>query len=787
MQRSHRWFFVSMSGLLMAACAPMLQDDPDRAGLHGDGDGFVAPATGSNASYIVVMADDPLFVTEGRHALDTELARSRAQELRAGHVAALQDVGAAPSQLVHDFTVALNGFSAILSEDQALALAQRQDVKHVLPDQMRYPDTDASPAFLGLTGPAGPWATGVDGEDIVVGVIDTGIWPEHPSLADDGSYSPLPPLDNSRPSCEFGNTSHNAGDVPFTCNNKLIGARQMLDTYRATIGAAPDEYDSARDDNGHGTLTAATAAGNQGVEASIYGIPRGTLAGIAPRARVIAYKALGKAGGLSSDLAAAIDQAVADGVDVISYSVSGGAGLPGVDEIALLFANDAGVFVATSASNSGPGPSTVGNPGSMPWVTTVGASTQRRFFQATASSSDGWAFAGASITPGTAELPLVDAADAGGELCVPGTLDSSKVAGNIVLCRRGAIARVDKSLAVFQAGGAGMILYNNSDTDNLFSDTHFVPAVHIDNTPGLAIKAYIAADASPTASIAAGETSEWPFGPSMGVFSSRGPNAVPGAGDLIKPDITAPGLQILAGTSPTPDPGEVQGELFQADSQTSIAAAQLAGVYALIKQANPDWSPAMAQSAVMTTANPFVIDNDRTSLADPFARGAGQVEPGQAVAKGSAFQPGLVYDAGLFEYAAFTCGADWGVFTQGSCNFLESIGIPLDPKDLNYPSIGVDEIAGSETVQRTVTSVAREEGWREYTVSVDPPGGYEVTVSPASLRLKYGQSATYQVTITNVSAPVGEWRFGSLRWNDATGLYDVASPIAVRAALPTPP
>ena len=158
----------------------------------------------------------------------------------------------------------------------------------------------------------------------------------------------------------------------------------MLDTYRALIGAAPAEYDSARDDNGHGTHTASTAAGNANVVASMFGIPRGTVSGIAPKAHIIAYKGLGDLGGFTSDLASAIDQAVADGVDVINYSIGGGAGGPGADEIAFLFAANAGVFVATSAGNSGPGPATLGNPGTMPWMTTVGANTQSRNFQATA-------------------------------------------------------------------------------------------------------------------------------------------------------------------------------------------------------------------------------------------------------------------------------------------------------------------------------------------------------------------------------------------------------------------
>ncbi|MGD9092200.1 MAG: S8 family serine peptidase [Anaerolineales bacterium] len=652
---------------------------------------------------------------------------------------------------------------------------------------MRYPDTDSAPGFLGLTGPAGAWQTGFDGEGVVVGIIDSGIWPEHPSFADDGTY-PAPPvvLDDSRPNCEFGNMDANPNDAPFECNNKLIGARQMLDTYRYYQTLRTDEYDSARDDSGHGTHTASTTAGNAGVEASIYGIPRGTISGIAPRAHIIAYKGLGYLGGYTSDLAAAIDQAVADGVDVINYSIGGGAAGPGADEIAFLFAADAGVHVATSAGNAGPGAASLGNPGTMPWMTTVGANTQSRFFQGTVVLGDGSTYTGASITGGTDVLPLVDGESAtvdGDDRCLPGSLDSGVVAGKIVLCRRGGSARADKSRAVWMAGGAGMIMYNNSDVDNLASDSHWVPSVHIDQTPGLAIKAYIASDpAAATAQIEDGVVSEWPIAPSMTIFSSRGPNPV--AGDIIKPDITAPGTQILAGYSPTSyDAYDLPGEFFAAIQGTSMSSPIVAGAFALIAQAHPDWSPAMAKSAIMTTAYQDVVDNDRVSAADAFDFGSGHLNPGNAVHKGSAFQPGLVYDAGLFEYAAFTCGMDWGVFTPGSCDFLESIGVPLEPYNLNVPSIGIAELPGSQTVQRTVTSVAQENGWRDYYVTVDAPDGYEVTVSPSSFRLKRGQTATYYVTVTNVSAPIGEWRFGSLTWHDETGHYDVYSPIAVRGAL----
>ncbi len=809
MQRLSRTILVAVVGLVApliaagpahAESAPQIEPDPI---AKSDPDPEVVPS--ETGSYIVVMLENPLVATIGADDLDTPAAAAQADGMEATHDAVLADAGISTGEKIQDYTNALNGFAATLSYEQALKVASDARVALVLPDQLRQLTTDSSGDFLGLTGKGEAYANGLTGEGVVVGVIDSGIWPEHPSFADDGTYpaSGLTLQDTAaNPACNFGNTAHNPDDAPFTCNNKLVGARQMLATYRAVIGADPDEFDSARDDDGHGSHTAATAAGNAGVAASIYGKDYGSITGIAPRARVIAYKGLGNLGGFTSDLAASIDQAVLDGVDVINYSVGGGASaLPGADDIAFLFAADAGVYVATSAGNSGPGEETIGSPANWPWLTTVGASTQRRFFEGrvTLTSRVEWPynrrghyrrterFAGASVTP---ELPdrtdVVDAEFAGGDLCVPGTLDPALVTGKIVLCRRGAVARAAKSLAVAQAGGAGMVLYNNTDQDNLFTDSHFVPSVHVNNTDGLAIKEFIAENSNTTGTIRkTGRAVRDRSAPTMTYFSSRGAN--PTSGDIIKPDITAPGHQILAAASPFPDPGSAQpGELFQAISGTSMSSPHVAGVFALIKQAHPDWSAAAAKSAIMTSADRNVREIDG-SWADPFAMGSGHLDPGRVKQRGSSFNPGLVYDAEFLDYLGFFCDAAPDVLSDASstCAALESIGVPTDASDLNYPSVSIGELAGSQTIVRTVTSVANRT--TTYWLEGTDPEGYDVHVSPSSFTIAPGESVTYEMTISNDgTGPLGEWRFGDFKWKSSAG-YEVKSPIAVRgSAIDTP-
>jgi len=749
------------------------------------------PGSTAAGRYIVLMASDPVASYDGgvqgfratspgiRQQLDTDAPRVRAYAgfLRRQHARVMTSAGVESSDVTRQYSYVLNGFAARLSPDEVRALAHEPRVVAVVKDRLQHLQTDNTPTFLGLNAQNGPWDAGIQGEDVVVGVIDSGIWPEHPSFADDGSFDRVP--QQTGLPCDFGGPRqpNSPPDPSFVCNNKLLGARDMRITYNQVIG--PETYASARDADGHGTHTASTAAGDSDVDASIFGIFRGRVSGIAPRARVISYKACGEQGCFNSDTAAAIDQAVADGVDVINFSLGGGAAITGPDELAFLTAADAGVFVATSAGNEGPGAATIGGPSSAPWVTSVAASTQDRAFLGSVQLGNGREFTGASITGGSDPAPLVDAAGVGNELCLLGGFPRGSIRGDIVLCKRGENARVEKSQAVAQRGGVGMVLYDVTDAAALVTDNHFVPSVHVDNSDGLAIKRYIArsGDAA-TAQIFGGERAP-AQGSVMADFSSRGPN--PAAPDILKPDITAPGVNILAGNSPTPELG-APGELFQSISGTSMSSPHIAGIYALIKQQNPDWTPAMAKSAIMTTARQDVVEQDGTTPATPFDFGGGHVAPG-TTGPGSVFDPGLAYDARIEDYVAFLCGADPSVIVNPgrTCRQLRAAGFSTDASDLNEPSIAVAELAGSETVTRTVTSVATTPGAVTYTPTVVAPAGFDVSVAPAQLTLAPGESATFRVTITNQGdATVGQWRFGSLTW--AGGPYEVRSPIAVAAS-----
>src|SRR5688572_900664 len=513
------------------------------AGAQDDGAPAASGKRQSSSVYVVRMSEDPVVAYNGGipglratkpargRKIDpdsTDVVRYKAH-LDARHNDAVARVGGA--RKLYDYGFTFNGFAAELTEQQAGALAAVPGVISVTKDELVDMDTSTTPAFLGLNASGGLWeqlgGVGSAGEDMIIGIVDSGIWPEHPSFSDrtgtngsgteDGklSYHHMPVWHGNCHPGEQWNASH--------CNQKLIGARHFNAAWGGDAGIEaqrPWEFTSPRDYNGHGSHTASTSGGNSGVPATGDAAVFGNISGMAPRARIAVYKALwstenaSTASGFTSDLVAAVDQAVADGVDVINYSISGTTSnfLDPV-QVAYLFAADAGVFVAASAGNSGPTTGTVAHPG--PWLTTVAAGTHNRNGEGSV-VINGITYIGASLANALTGT-MVDAEDSG----LPGAnvlsarqcfaaadnggtavLDPAKVAGKVVLCDRGVNALVNKSLAVAQAGGIGMVLTNVlGGATNTLALMHSVPTVHLAYTAVDYAALHAAADAGATASI----------------------------------------------------------------------------------------------------------------------------------------------------------------------------------------------------------------------------------------------------------------------------------------------
>jgi hypothetical protein len=303
------------------------------------------------------------------------------------------------------------------------------------------------------------------------------------------------------------------------------------------------------------------------------------------------------------------------------------------------------------------------------------------------------------------------------------------------------------------------------------AQTLSVPAVMIDNAPGVAILAQITGGATVNVTLAASNfLTEQMQGNVMAGFSSRGP--YPNVADWVKPDVTAPGVNILAGATPEPNDGSFGG-FFQYLSGTSMSTPHVAGLAALIREAHPDWSPAAVKSAIMTTARQNVVKEDGATKADPFDFGSGHVDANKTI------DPGIVYDAGTYDYFAASCGTESPIVDPDSCAFLESLGYPLDPSDLNLPSIGIGALPGKQTVTRYVTNVSGK--FSKYQATFKAPPGYNLSIKPNKLDLQPGQTKSFTVTITNKTATPGEWRFGWIKWKDQHK-HLAYSPVVVRGS-----
>lgn len=754
--------------------------------------------------YIVVLAGKPaatydggtpgLAATKPQNGRKLDAERPEVQRYQA-HLENQQEsvAGAENIQIKHKYTAAINGFSADLTAEQAVKLAKDPAVLMVAPDTENAPDYSTTD-FLKLSGASGLWNTTFGGQEnagkgVVVGVIDSGYTPSNPFFAGD-DVQPL----NGEPQvgvpyrtadgkiamlksdgdtfvgeCQKGQGSGATFDGR-DCNSKVLSARYFADDflkYVAPQNRAPEELISPVDVGSHGTHTASTAAGNANVHANLGATDMGITSGVAPAAKVSVYKVCWEddnpdtGGCYSSASVAAINQAILDGVDVLNYSISGSTSTT-TDPVALAFlsAASAGIFVAASAGNSGPTASTVNH--GAPWLTTVAASSFSTELQGTVEFEDGSKFRGASLmaAPVLASNVVLaaNAAAAGAsspELCAPNVLDPSKVAGKIVVCDRGVVDRVAKSAEVKRAGGIGMILVNLS-TSSEDLDRHSVPTVHVNPPATQQIKDKITANPSIKVALVNKDTTGLPVAPQPQIagFSSRGPLLATGS-DLLKPDVAAPGVAVLAGVSPIGSGGDQFGMM----SGTSMAAPHVAGFGALILARNPNWSPATVKSAMMTTAGE-VKNADGSRNGDVFATGAGQVDVARVL------DPGLVYDNAQEDYLKFIqgTGLDLGIPDLGS----------TAPRDMNVASFALGALTGKTEVTRTVTALTPG----VYRARADVPG-IKVTVTPSILSFSAaGEKRTFKVKFENTSAALGQFAMGSLVWQGAG--KNVASPIAVR-------
>ncbi|GLJ24984.1 hypothetical protein SUGI_0478380 [Cryptomeria japonica] len=717
------------------------------------------------------------------------------------------------SRIIYSYKNAISGFSARLSRREISELQNLEGFMGVYPDRLHKLQTSYSYKFLGLSSPRGKlWRKAQFGLGAIIGVLDTGIWPESPSFSDHG----MPPVPEKwKGDCQIGadfNQTH--------CNRKLIGARFYNSGHQANavFGTRP-EYESPRDSQGHGTHTASTAAGRSVFNAGLFGNADGTARGMVPGAHLAMYKVCWDGGCYSSDILAGMDAAIADGVDVISLSI-GGFSVPFYEDsvaIGAFRAVSRGVFVTCAAGNSGPYEFSVSN--EAPWIMTVGAGTMDRDFPAVVRLADGRTFYGESLFPGMKIrprfVPLVYAATAGIErnkvgsgssgnssFCFAGSLDPEVVKGKFVVCDRGTSARAEKGEVVRQAGGVGMILADSEiNGEETAADVHVLPATQVGYAEAGIIKKYISTSTDAFVAVQfRGTVYGRSRAPAVASFSSRGPSSVnPG---VLKPDLIAPGVNILAAwplnLAPSGLAADKRRVMFNVVSGTSMACPHASGIAALIKSVHPDWSPAAIKSALMTTADVVdnrggpILDNARAQQpADFFATGAGHVNPERAA------DPGLVYDTGVHDYVRHLCTLG---YTQAQVQAITNTNVRCSNltenyRGLNYPSLSAVfnvSSAGQRWVKlkRTVTNVGVAKS--RYSVRVTPPKGVRVIVKPAKLGFtRLNQKKSYSVKFVDTSrrestlSSFYSFSQGSLTWihtgssHNSSVTYTVRSPLTI--------
>ncbi|TVU22699.1 hypothetical protein EJB05_32416 [Eragrostis curvula] len=726
------------------------------------------------------------------------------EAVRASHLEMLSSIVPDDEQervaLKHSFHHSFEGFAAELTEKEAAALAGHERVVSVFRDRTLQLHTTRSWDFLevqsGLqSGRLGRRASG----DVIIGIVDTGVWPESPSFSDAGM--------REVPARWRGVCMEGPDFKKSNCNKKLIGARYYSVMPESNASSALASTGSPRDTVGHGTHTASTAAGAVVADADYYGLARGAAKGGAPGSRVAVYRACSLGGCASSAVLKAIDDAVADGVDVVSVSIGMSSAFQSdflSDPIALgaFHANQRGVLVVCSAGNDGPNPYTVVN--TAPWILTVAASSIDRTFRSTVALGNGNVVKGVGINFSNHSLtgthyPLVFGADAAahyapvGEAsnCYPGSLDAQKVAGKIVVCvaTDPMVSRRVKKLVAEGSGARGLVLIDDGEKDvPLVAGGFAFSQVGVD--AGAQILEYINSTKNPTAVILPTEdVKDFKPAPVVASFSARGPGI---SESILKPDLMAPGVSILAATIPSADKDDVppgqKPSLFAIKSGTSMACPHVAGGAAFVKSAHPGWTPSMVRSALMTTAT------TTNNLGRPLASSTGAAATGHDMGAGEmsplrALSPGLVFDTALHDYLDFLCfyGYKEGLVRKvsGDARFACPAGAAASPSPdlaaaaVNYPSISVPRLLKGKPVAVARTAINVGPSNATYVAAVEAPPGLTVRVSPDRLVFsKRWTTARYEVSFSVAGAGASKgYAHGAVTWSD--GAHTVRTPFAV--------
>jgi subtilisin family serine protease len=812
--------------LLGAGVLATAQAAPRGMTPHAAGPTTVLPDSGADERlYIVQFAAAPALAIEarGRQAAGTgrerrartvnerAALRGYVEQLESRQDALLRALGVYDKR-VYSYGYAFNGAALKLTPRQAEQLRLRKGVVNVWEDRRRRVSSNFSSSFLGLNDARGGLRAdlGLTGEGVIIGVIDSGITPNHPSFSERAAEPDKPKLcriswgENSLlgrflckrfrkpgpllftppPEAWQGTCETGEGFAATACNNKLIGARFFNEGFLLAGPADVNEFASPADADGHGTHIASIAAGNK-VRAQIFGREIGQIIGIAPQARIAAYKACWlEPGGFRAtcsvaDLQAAIEAAVADGVDIINYSVgSADDSLADPDDLALLAAADAGILSVVATGNDGPGRFTMLAPATTPWVLSVGASTRTgsrvaealRVNRPEAVAND-YETKEASFTPPlsdrgplTGELVLVN----DGDILTPdgdiGTvvdgctalLNSSEISGNIAYIQRGGCDFDTKIRLAQDAGAIAALVFSNDQALQVMAGSSAginIPAVMIGQADGQLLRDRLAADETVEVTLDKSIFVDLAqTGNVMGTFSGRGPSLADP--DFLKPDLVAPGVQILGAHTPQVANG-FRGELYQYLSGTSQSSPQVAGVAALLKEAYPDWGPSALKSALMTSARQNILKEVDGAAADPFDFGAGHVVPN------AAFNPGLVYETTSEEYDSYLCNLGLARLTATECDALRARGFDLDARDINLPSVAITELAGTVEVRRRVRNVGPSASYR---IEFTTPAGVELEVEPATLNLSENETAEFTLRFNSDGGRLGEALFGSYAW-----------------------